>query len=383
MEWRLGYYYIMHTINTDVFQGLILRSVTWDYSMPRERRSTSLVSGRVQMTRGMKAMICRMKSDDPKLTIRNIGDFLFKEYNVRIGRTTIFETLREKKYWLSAPVNDSYCRRRLPKHPELEEALFNWYSDRRLAQPSQRITDQQILNQAQIIGKHIAPDLTYSAGWLSRFKQRKGIVQRTPSGKSVHSVQHPKPCSVASDNKTVQNTHSELASIKIEPMSDSESSSDSVLNDPSESNYQKPMQCSISSVGRTPPTTDSDITRVKIEPNHMDVDLMNTSSDLRPLPSSSSDNSEVPRPITPLTAAPPYANGLRIKNAEIVTADHAKEALGVLSTFFRKLTDSEFSHMGVDREARMKELSSMMLDVNRLSQQKFYQLKLTDYFPSK
>ena len=60
-------------------------------------------------------------------------------------------------------------RERKPKYPELEDAQMIYYSQLTVARVA--ITDETLQNKARYYGTMLAiKDLTYSDGWLSKFK---------------------------------------------------------------------------------------------------------------------------------------------------------------------------------------------------------------------
>ena len=85
---------------------------------------------RVQISASVKRTICQYKKDHPKTTIREVRQYIMNDYSIELGKSTIGDILKDKHKWLDKPVDSlDMMRYRQPKNPQLEDALFLWFSD--------------------------------------------------------------------------------------------------------------------------------------------------------------------------------------------------------------------------------------------------------------
>jgi hypothetical protein len=160
-----------------------------DYRMalPTKRKRT-------EVTHAIKAKICRLKVDRPKVTLAEIKDIIREENGLDLGTSTIGDAIRESDVWLAIDESDgssSACRFRCPRFLQLEDSLFEWIMER----GPDSITDQALLEEAKRIGRNLQvdPKFGYSNGWLQRFKQRRGLFHRRQQPPRYPKKPHRKP----------------------------------------------------------------------------------------------------------------------------------------------------------------------------------------------
>lgn len=68
-----------------------------------------------------------------------------------MGKSTIYDILREKDRWLSSEPSESQLKRaRVPKFSALEEALFTWFGDMRSR--GAVVSDDMLIEKARTYG---------------------------------------------------------------------------------------------------------------------------------------------------------------------------------------------------------------------------------------
>ncbi|CAF0940690.1 unnamed protein product [Brachionus calyciflorus] len=80
--------------------------------------------------------------------------------------------------------NIRFFRIRESQHPELEDALYLWFIDKRALKLP--INDEMLLEKAKQYGTMLSiTNFNYSDGWLAKFKKRHNIFQKTLHGESA------------------------------------------------------------------------------------------------------------------------------------------------------------------------------------------------------
>ncbi|XP_067656370.1 tigger transposable element-derived protein 2-like [Haliotis asinina] len=140
---------------------------------------------RVELTPQIKKDICLFKQSNPKVTQSKIITYAVEKFGMKIGRSTVSDILKDSTKWLAVPSNDrSTSRNRKPKHEDLENDLFLWFTDARSR--NMILTDELLKTQAKLLGDRLGVvDFAYSRGWLNRFKQRRGIQNYKAHGESA------------------------------------------------------------------------------------------------------------------------------------------------------------------------------------------------------
>ena len=127
---------------------------------------------KTSLTALQKKKICQIKNQQPWL----INSEIANKFNC--GSSTVGDIIREKDIWLAINEDDSQAssmKRRLPKWPELEEALSIWVE--RILIGNRDIDSAAILNKAKKFAAELGiNNFKGSEGWLAGFKKRHGIV---------------------------------------------------------------------------------------------------------------------------------------------------------------------------------------------------------------
>ncbi|UYV80325.1 hypothetical protein LAZ67_18002420 [Cordylochernes scorpioides] len=101
-----------------------------------------------------------------------------------LPRTTVRDILTQAEKWENYTVGSSK-RQRVGKFSDLEDALFNWFTQKRANNII--ITDDLLREKAKKLGEQldVPENFTYSSGWLQRFKGRFHISQRRLCGEGA------------------------------------------------------------------------------------------------------------------------------------------------------------------------------------------------------
>ena len=97
--------------------------------MIQKRKNTNneaTLKKRKVLTFGEKKELCLLHQKNPSLSQEEIG----KQFGIK--KNTVCDILKDKEKWLNIEINDSNIakqRAKLPKFPELEEALAIWISN--------------------------------------------------------------------------------------------------------------------------------------------------------------------------------------------------------------------------------------------------------------
>lgn len=135
-------------------------------------------SKRESVTLEKKKAICLFSKNNPAMTKNEIGE------RFSLPRTTVRDILSQTKKYENCTVGKSK-RQRVGKFSQLEDALFNWFTQKRASNII--ITDDLLREKAKVLGEllEIPNDFMYSNGWLQRFKTRFHISQRRLYGESA------------------------------------------------------------------------------------------------------------------------------------------------------------------------------------------------------
>ncbi|UYV81824.1 FN3KRP [Cordylochernes scorpioides] len=101
-----------------------------------------------------------------------------------LPRTTVRDILTQAEKWENYTVGSSK-RQRVEKFSDLEDALSNWFTQKRANNII--ITDDLLREKAKKLGEQLAvpENFAYSSGWLQRFKGRFHILQRRLCGEGA------------------------------------------------------------------------------------------------------------------------------------------------------------------------------------------------------
>ena len=114
---------------------------------------------------------------NPKITQKDLIAKFNNEFKTNIPKSTMSDILKpeyERKLQQLNSVEDFNLRIREAKYPDLERCLYLWHSEvLRLNLP---VADDLMLEKAKEFGDMLGIlTLTYSRGWLEKFKKRHNI----------------------------------------------------------------------------------------------------------------------------------------------------------------------------------------------------------------
>ena len=138
-----------------------------------------------KLTNGDRKWICQRKMSHPDERINDMQQAFRNERNpdVELKSGTVSGIIKQTDKWLS--INDDQetgTRTRSSKEPELEAALYAWRSEQ-LAQ-NEKVRDEDLREKARYLAAVMGINtdrqdkgLSFSSGWLDRFKKRNAIQQ--------------------------------------------------------------------------------------------------------------------------------------------------------------------------------------------------------------
>ena len=140
--------------------------------------------GRTDISIGRKKEICEYKDKNPSATQGDIAVIFQKQWGISIARRTVGDILKRKADWESTEGYQLKTKRtKKPKFDELEQALSLWFSS--MEAKKAIITDAILVGKAKEFASRLGcEDFKASNGWLSRFKNRRGISCRTLHGEA-------------------------------------------------------------------------------------------------------------------------------------------------------------------------------------------------------
>lgn len=140
---------------------------------------------RILLSASEKKAICLHKAKNPKANRNDLTAWVQKEFKKSIGRQTISDVLHNKERWLAVCHDCRTLRDASCAQPELEEALWLWFTNARASNKTIKLSDDMIISKAKDLGQKLKIDsFSYSNGWLERFKKRHGIKRWTLHGES-------------------------------------------------------------------------------------------------------------------------------------------------------------------------------------------------------
>ena len=147
------------------------------FSLPTKRPRNALNASRKKQT-------CIYKQANPKATYDSIQSHFEKDWGVKVGLSTIGDVWRNQEEWLKVEDDSKMLRTRTPKHQDVEDTLWLWFCQARSSGAA--ISDLILKTKAQEFGQRLGiTDLTYSNGWLQKFKDRHSISKKKFEGKSA------------------------------------------------------------------------------------------------------------------------------------------------------------------------------------------------------
>ncbi|UYV80695.1 BRWD3 [Cordylochernes scorpioides] len=133
---------------------------------------------RESITIEKKKEICQLARNNPTISKNEIGE------RFSLPRTTVRDILTQAEKWENYTVGSSK-RQKVGKFSDLEDALFNWFTQKRANNII--ITDDLLREKAKKLGEQldVPENFAYSRGWLQRFKGRFHISQRRLCGEGA------------------------------------------------------------------------------------------------------------------------------------------------------------------------------------------------------
>ena len=129
--------------------------------------------------------ICREKRENQDITQAELVKWVKEKLGKSVSQVTISNTLKHSAEILAKNVVDAKRQRqRKVTYPELEERLFEWVLK---FQHTGALAGETLKTKAAEIAACLYPGestLTFSAGWLEKFKKRHGIRQFVAHGES-------------------------------------------------------------------------------------------------------------------------------------------------------------------------------------------------------
>ncbi|KAF9150890.1 hypothetical protein BG015_007296 [Linnemannia schmuckeri] len=157
------------------------------------------------ITHEQRYYLCLKKQDCPAMKQAELAAWFLETYSFPISQPTISHSLKKSAEIIARGISTpglepTRVRRRPVRHPELEQALFQWVQQQQEQQLEQERRQEQsgdgsdpisgpaLVRQAKKIAQEMnIHDTVFCPGWLSRFKMRYGI---TPSRGSSQPENH-------------------------------------------------------------------------------------------------------------------------------------------------------------------------------------------------
>ncbi|CAG8444282.1 2386_t:CDS:2, partial [Acaulospora morrowiae] len=129
--------------------------------------------------------LCEFHRANPSFKQADLVRWIKEKFGLDIHVSTISRTLARSSEVLctSTIVTPAVKRHRSVKSPNLDSALFEWIL---IFQEKVVLSDQIIIQKAKEIHAKLAPetDISFSYGWLTRFKERHNIRLRRKHGEA-------------------------------------------------------------------------------------------------------------------------------------------------------------------------------------------------------
>ena len=142
----------------------------------------------VTLNHEQKYEICKYKKDNPSASLNTISTLFSEKFKTStvLKLSTLSRILKDSDNILNKDFATKF-RERKASYPELEEALFIWFCNKRDCFIP--ISDEILINKAKIFGSPeffgVQSNFNYSIGWLSKFKLRYRISAHTIHGESA------------------------------------------------------------------------------------------------------------------------------------------------------------------------------------------------------
>ena len=132
---------------------------------------------RIALTIVEKKELCQYKASNPALRLQDLSEWCVTKFDKHVAKNTISDILKQRQKWMNMQCNASILKKEaIGRHPELERALWLWFSSARVDRPDVNVSDAMLLMKARKFGEELGvTGLQYSHGWISRFRARHGI----------------------------------------------------------------------------------------------------------------------------------------------------------------------------------------------------------------
>ena len=133
---------------------------------------------RTAISDDIKRQICEWAEENENKTQGEIAKYFNEKYSLEIDRTTISKILSQRDKWkavIENEISDKTYRHKAVKFPLLENAMNLWVEN--VTAGGVVLTDLLIKEKARIFAEafNIQDELTFSNGWLQKFKKRNNI----------------------------------------------------------------------------------------------------------------------------------------------------------------------------------------------------------------
>jgi hypothetical protein len=136
------------------------------------------------LTASKKKEICVYKQAHPKATYDIVQTHFEKDWGFKVGLSTTGDVWRAREEWMKFEGHSKTYRIRTPKNQDVEDALWLWFCQARVSGAA--ISDLILKTKAQEFGRRLGiTDLSYSNGWLQKFKDRHNISKKKFEGESA------------------------------------------------------------------------------------------------------------------------------------------------------------------------------------------------------
>lgn len=138
-----------------------------------------------KLTNGDRKWICKRKNEQPSEKFADMISAFRQQRNpeVELKSGTVSGILKQQTKWLAIPDGqENGARTRASKEPDLEVALYAWRAQK--VAGGEKVRDEDLRNRARELALSMGINmdkstkgLSFSSGWLDRFKKRNGIKQ--------------------------------------------------------------------------------------------------------------------------------------------------------------------------------------------------------------
>ena len=130
-----------------------------------------------------KGFICKLKVNTPRMTLSDISDAFYKNNGLKIGTSTIADILKNSDKWITLE-NSNRMTSKGGMYDKLEKALYMWITQ--INAHNLCINGVIITEKAKEFAKKLNIEgISFSSGWLNRFKNRYQISSKTLHGEAA------------------------------------------------------------------------------------------------------------------------------------------------------------------------------------------------------